>query len=45
MVSAATAYSSIVFEESSTIGEIASKRSALALPAYAIERPISAPIL
>jgi len=45
MASAAIAYSSKVFDESSTIGEIASRRSARAEPAYASERPIRAPIL
>jgi hypothetical protein len=38
------AYSSVVFEESRTIGDIASSRSALALPAYARDNPIRAPI-
>lgn len=41
---AATAYNSIVFEESKIIGEIASNKSALPLPAYVNDKPIRAPI-
>lgn len=41
---AAIAYSSVVLDESRIIGDIASNKSVLALPAYANDRPINAPI-
>ena len=44
MDSAAIAYNSLVLLESRMIGDIASSKSALALPAYAKDNPINAPI-
>jgi hypothetical protein len=45
MLSAAIAYNFVELSEFKIIGEIASRRSTLALPAYVNDKPISAPIL